>query len=96
MSISAFFYRDFCYNGCVFGKTDAFEYKRVHLGGTLIEGEGFEILSDKSKKLEDVIIVDRNANALGDYRSMFDPSTASRAKWHYYPSLSDYVDGDVH
>jgi len=57
VSISAFFYRDFCLNGCVFGKTDAFEYKRVHLGGQLIEGESFEILSDKSKRLEDETIL---------------------------------------
>lgn len=50
----------------------------------------------KSKNLKDVFIVDPNANALGDYRSMFEPRTASRAKWHYYPSLSDYVDGEAH
>lgn len=55
--ISAFFYRDFCRNGCVFGKTDAFAYKRVHLGGTLIEGTDFEVMSDKSKKLEDETIL---------------------------------------
>ncbi|KKM03401.1 hypothetical protein LCGC14_1774820 [marine sediment metagenome] len=55
--ISAFFYRDFCYNGCVFGKADAFSYRRVHLGGTLIEGTDFEVMSDKSKKLEDEVIL---------------------------------------
>jgi hypothetical protein len=57
VSISAFFFRSFCYNGCVFGKTDAFEYRRTHLGGTLIEGADFEVLSDKSKKLEDETIL---------------------------------------
>ena len=57
LSISAFFFRDFCLNGCVFGKTDAFEFKRPHLGGTLIEGVDFEVLSDKSKKLEDEAIL---------------------------------------
>lgn len=57
MSIAAFFYRDFCYNGCVFGKTDAFEYRRTHLGGALIEGVDFEVMSDKSKKLEDETIL---------------------------------------
>ncbi len=55
--ISAFFYRSFCHNGCVFGKTDAFSFRRVHLGGTLIEGTNFEVLSDKSKKLEDETIL---------------------------------------
>lgn len=57
LSISAFFFRSFCYNGCVFGKTDAFEFKRTHLGGALIEGTDFEILSDKSKELEDKAIL---------------------------------------
>jgi hypothetical protein len=57
LSISAFFYRTFCYNGCVFGKTDAFEYRRTHLGGALIEGADFEVLSDKSKRLEDDTIL---------------------------------------
>lgn len=57
LSISAFFYRNFCKNGCVFGKTDAFEFRRTHLGGALIEGADFEILSDKSKKLEDETIL---------------------------------------
>lgn len=57
LSISAFFYRDFCRNGCVFGRTDAFEFKRAHLGGALIEGEGFEIMSDQSKKLDDEAIL---------------------------------------
>ena len=56
-AISAFFYRSFCHNGCVFGKTDAFEYRRTHLGGTLIEGTDFEVMSDKSKKLEDETIL---------------------------------------
>ncbi len=57
LSVSAFFFRDFCLNGCVFGKTDAFEYRRTHLGGALIEGADFEVLSDKSKKLEDETIL---------------------------------------
>lgn len=53
LNISAFFFRSFCHNGCVFGKTDAFSFKRTHLGGTLIEGADFEVMSDKSKRLED-------------------------------------------
>lgn len=57
LAISAFFYRDFCYNGCVFGKTEAFEFSRTHLGGALIEGTNFEVLSDKSKALEDETIL---------------------------------------
>ena len=65
LSISAFFYRSFCWNGCVFGKTDAFEYKRTHLGGTLIEGADFEVLSDKSKRLEDETILSQVTDVMG-------------------------------
>lgn len=57
LNISAFFYRTFCHNGCVFGKTDAFAFNRAHLGGALIEGTDFEVMSDKSKKLEDEAIL---------------------------------------
>lgn len=57
LSIAAFFYRTFCYNGCVFGKTEAFEFSRTHLGGALIEGTDFEVLSDKSKALDDETIL---------------------------------------
>lgn len=49
----------------------------------------------KSKNLEEVFIVDPNANALGTYRAMFDPPTASRAKWLYYPSISDYINSEI-
>lgn len=49
----------------------------------------------KSQNLESVSIVDPNANALGDYREMFSPRTASRAKWLYYPSISEYVVNEV-
>lgn len=49
----------------------------------------------KSQNLESVSIVDPNANALGDYRVMFDPTTASRAKWLYYPSISEFITNEV-
>lgn len=49
----------------------------------------------KSRNLQEVFIVDPNANALGDYRAMFDPGTASRAKWLYYSSISEYIKGEV-
>lgn len=64
LHLSAFFYRDFCYNGCVYGKTDAFDYKRTHLGGALIEGAGFEVLSDKSKALEDETILSQVSDVM--------------------------------
>lgn len=49
----------------------------------------------KSQNLESVSIVDPNANALGDYREMFEPRMASRAKWLYYPSISEYITNEI-
>ncbi len=55
--IDGFFYDGYCLNGQVFGKIDAFSFGRSHLGGRLIEGVDFEVLSDKSKQLEDATII---------------------------------------
>lgn len=68
-SIKAFFYRSFCTNGCVFGTESAFDFSRVHLGGKLLEGMDYEVLSDRSKELEDLTIVSQIKdvmNALAD------------------------------
>jgi hypothetical protein len=51
-SLQAFFYRDFCTNGCVFGKHDAFYLRRPHLGGRLIEGVDYQILSDRTQQMQ--------------------------------------------
>lgn len=69
LQVRGFFYRGYCLNGCVFGKTDAFEFRRSHLGGKLIEGNNFEIMSDRSKKLEDEAIMSQLTDvmsAIGD------------------------------
>ena len=57
LQIRGFFYRGYCLNGCVYGKTDAFEFRRSHLGGKLVEGINFEVMSDHSKKMEDQAIM---------------------------------------
>ena len=64
VSVSGFFYRSFCYNGCVFGKTDGFEFSRSHLGGALIAGSDFEVMSDKSKELEDAAILSQVSDVM--------------------------------
>lgn len=48
-----------------------------------------------SRKLEEVFVVDPNAMALKSYRDMFEPRTASRAKWRYYSDISSYIDAEV-
>lgn len=55
--IEGFFFDGYCLNGCVFGKIDAFTFKRTHLGGRLIEGADFEVISDESRELEDKAII---------------------------------------
>lgn len=53
----SFFYRDYCRNGAVYGSEEIFEYRRSHLGGKLLEGSNFQILSDETRKLDDKAIV---------------------------------------
>lgn len=48
LNVQGFFYRDYCTNGCVFGRNDIFSYKRTHLGGRLIEGADYKIISDEA------------------------------------------------
>ncbi len=57
LAIEGFFFDGYCLNGCVFGKIDAFSFKRTHLGGRLIEGTDFQVISDESRELEDKAII---------------------------------------
>jgi len=57
LEIEGFLYDGYCLNGCVFGKIEAFTFKRTHLGGRLIEGVDFEVISEKSRELEDKAII---------------------------------------
>ena len=49
----------------------------------------------RSNNLEEIYVVDPNAITLKNYRDMFESSTASRAKWRYYPNIAEYIDGEV-
>lgn len=53
----SFFYRDYCRNGAVYGSDEVLEYRRAHLGGKLLEGSNFQVLSDETRKLDDKAIV---------------------------------------
>lgn len=54
--VEAFFFDSYCLNGCVFGTKDAFSLSRTHLGGKLIEGQDFEIISRDTQKAEEDLI----------------------------------------
>lgn len=53
----AFFFDDYCENGCVFGKSDLVSFQRNHLGAKLQSNEDFEIESDVTKQLGDKYIM---------------------------------------
>jgi hypothetical protein len=49
----------------------------------------------KSKNIKEIFVVDPNAIALKNYRDMFDPKLAIKAKWRYYSSFAEYIDGEI-
>jgi len=57
LKFEGFFYDGYCTNGCVFGKESVFTFSRNHIGGKLIEGTDFEIVSDDTRKKQDAAIV---------------------------------------
>lgn len=57
LKIRSFFHRGFCRNGAVYGAEDALEFSRAHLGGRLVEGMNFEVLSERTQKLDDAAIM---------------------------------------
>lgn len=75
LNLDGFFYDGYCLNGCVFGKVDAFSFRRTHLGGRLIEGVDYEVLSDKSRELEDQVIISQVTDVM---RSMANPEFAQK------------------
>lgn len=48
-----------------------------------------------STKVEEVFVVDPNPIALKNYREMIEPKVARRAKWRYYSSFSEYIQGEI-
>lgn len=75
LAIEGFFYDGYCLNGCVFGKIEAFSFKRTHLGGRLIEGSDFEVISDESRELEDKAIISQVGDVMG---ALANPEFAER------------------
>lgn len=64
LSIDGFFYRSFCENGCHFGGINTVNFKRSHLGGRLIEGADFSIISDETRAAEDAALVGQTTDVL--------------------------------
>lgn len=50
LRIEAFFYDSYCTNGCVFGVDNALELSRTHLGGKVLEGVDFEVVSQDTDR----------------------------------------------
>ncbi len=65
LKLEAFFYDGYCLNGQVYNVEEAFSFRRTHLGGRLIEGVDFEVLSEKSRKLEDATIISQISDVMG-------------------------------
>lgn len=57
LNISGFFFRQFCLNGCVFGKDAIFDYRRTHLGSKLNGNDEFKIFTDETKRKQDEVII---------------------------------------
>ena len=50
LKMEGFFFDSYCLNGCVFGKLDAFTMSHTHLGGRVIEGTDFEVISQETEQ----------------------------------------------
>jgi hypothetical protein len=60
LKINAFFWDSYCENGCVFGMQDFLEsvsFNRSHLGGRLLEGVNYQVISDETRVLQDQAII---------------------------------------
>lgn len=64
LRIDGFFYRDFCFNGCVYGTESIFNYKRNHIGSRLEANGDFEVFSDETKRKQNELIISEVTDAL--------------------------------
>ena len=64
LKFEAFFYDGYCLNGCVFGKREGFSFSRNHIGGALIEGVDYEVISDETRELQDRAIISQVADGI--------------------------------
>lgn len=77
-----FFYRAYCRNGAVYRSEDTLEFRRSHLGGKLLEGSNFQVLSDETRKLDDKAIISAMTDvlkALGSVEFMEEMAAKLRA-----------------
>ena len=64
LRIDGFFYRDFCFNGCVYGTENIFNYKRNHIGSKLEANGEFEVFSDETKRKQNELIIAEVTDAM--------------------------------
>lgn len=64
LSIKGFFYRSFCENGCHFGGINTLDFSRSHLGGRVIEGVDYSIMSDETRQKEDALLMSQTTDVI--------------------------------
>lgn len=70
LNMQGFVYDGYCTNGMVFNMESVFKFSRRHVGSRIIEGEGFEVISSATRKLEDSAIISAVNDGL---QAMSDP-----------------------
>jgi hypothetical protein len=64
LRIDGFFYRDYCLNGCVYGTSEIFSFKRNHIGSRLEANGDFEVFSDETKRKQNELIIAEVTDAM--------------------------------
>lgn len=64
IKIEAFFYDDYCTNGCVFGTCNLFSFSRSHIGGRVFGNENLELVSNRTQSLENELILSQVNDAM--------------------------------
>lgn len=64
IKIEAFFYDDYCTNGCVFGTCSLYSFSRSHIGGRVTGNENLELVSSRTQSLENELILSQVNDAM--------------------------------
>ena len=75
LRIDGFFYRDYCLNGCVYGTSEIFSYKRNHIGGKLEADGDFRVFSDETKRKQNELIIAEITDAM---QALTDPANVQK------------------
>lgn len=73
--IQAFFYDGYCKNGAIYGAKDVFSFERNHMGGRLIEGVDFEVVSNETQQIANNLLASQTRDALA---ALSDPAKVEK------------------